>query len=173
MWVSTWHLGRSGYMPPRHFSILDCFTLHLVHSQVCIVLNNCSYLPKCIISNNYSIVRKTNRDPAWIFNKLASHHNSDITTKWKCTISYQWARLKMNGMKAQLKELAYNDMFNTFFPNLSKICMCNLYLDPCHDSFSRKKPFFKWSLLKTTKEVHVLNNKISNLIKIALESQLS
>ena len=43
-------------------------------------------------------------------------------------------------MKAQLKEFASNYMFRTrLFPNLSKMCRCNLSLNPCHDSFSRKK----------------------------------
>ena len=62
---------------------------------------------------------------------------SDITTEWK-TYRHLLVSKPKNDMKAQLKELASNDMFKTLFPNLNKY-RCNQSLNPCHNSFSRNK----------------------------------
>ena len=73
-----------------------------------------------------------------------------------------------NYMKAQLKEHASNDKFK-LFSNLSKIHRCNLPLNPCHDSFSRKK-LSQMKLIETCLRSNLNNKNLSNLMKIALES---
>jgi len=64
----------------------------------------------------------------------------DITTEWK-TYHQLFVRKPETDMKAQLKKLASHDMIKTLFNNLKN--RHNLPFHPCHDSFSRKKLFFK------------------------------
>ena len=70
-------------------------------------------------------------------------------------------------MKAQLKELASNDMIKTLFPNLSKIGAICLSIPVTTASVERS--FSQMKLIKT--RLSSLNDKsLSNLMKIALES---
>ena len=71
-------------------------------------------------------------------------------------------------MKAQLKELASNDMIKTLFPNLSKIGAICLSIPVTSASVERS--FSQMKLIKT-RLISSLNDKsLSNLMKIALES---
>ena len=72
-------------------------------------------------------------------------------------------------MKAQLKELASNDMIKTLFPNLSKIGVTCLSIPVTTASVERS--FSQMKLIKTRRLRSSLNDKsLSNLMKIALES---
>ena len=131
--VSTEHRDM-----PQEILNLDFLTLLLVHSQEYIVFSYCACqnAPYAIII--LLCTRKPSWDPADVFNKQESHHNLWYNHKVENILVI---KLKINDRKAQLQELASNDMCKTFFPNLSKICMWNLSLIPCHDSFSRKALF--------------------------------
>ena len=70
-------------------------------------------------------------------------------------------------MKAQLKELASNDMLKALFPNLTKIGEIYLSIPvmiALVESFSQMK------LIKTRSTSSLNDKSFSNLMKIALES---
>ena len=71
-------------------------------------------------------------------------------------------------MKAQLKELASNDMIKTLFPNLSKIGAICLSIPVTTASVERSFPQMK--LNKTHLRSSLNDKSLSNLMKIALES---
>ena len=71
-------------------------------------------------------------------------------------------------MKAQLKELASNDMIKTLFPNLSKIGAICLSIPVTTASVERS--FSQMKLIKTRLRSSLNNKSLSNLMKIALES---
>ena len=71
-------------------------------------------------------------------------------------------------MKAQLKELASNDMIKTLFPNLSKIgAIC---LSTPVTTASVERSFSQMKLIKTHLRSSLNDKSLSNLMKIALES---
>ena len=49
------------------------------------------------------------------------------------------------------------------------VCGCNLSLNPCHDSVSRRS-LFEMKLYKTQLRSTLSDKNLSNLMKIALES---
>ena len=71
-------------------------------------------------------------------------------------------------MKAQLKELASNDMIKTLFPNLSKIGAICLSIPVTKASVERS--FSQMKLIKTRLRSSLNDKSLSNLMKIALES---
>ena len=71
-------------------------------------------------------------------------------------------------MKAQLKELASNDMIKTLFPNLSKIGAICLSIPVTTASVERN--FSQIKLIKTRLRSSLNDKSLSNLMKIALES---
>ena len=71
-------------------------------------------------------------------------------------------------MKAQLKELASNDMIKTLFPNLSKIGAICLSIPVITASVERS--FSQMKLIKTRLRSSLNDKSLSNLMKIALES---
>ena len=71
-------------------------------------------------------------------------------------------------MKAQLKELASNDMIKTLFPNLSKIGAICLLIPVTTASVERS--FSQMKLIKTRLRSSLNDKSLSNLMKIALES---
>ena len=71
-------------------------------------------------------------------------------------------------MKAQLKELASNDMIKTLFPNLSKIGAICLSIPVTTASVERS--FSQIKLIKTRLRSNLNDKSLSNLMKIALES---
>ena len=71
-------------------------------------------------------------------------------------------------MKAQLKELASNDMIKTLFPNLSKIGAICLSIPVTTASVERS--FSQMKLIKTRLRSSLNDKSLSNLMKIALES---
>ena len=71
-------------------------------------------------------------------------------------------------MKAQLKELASNDMIKTLFPNLSKIGAICLSIPVTTASVERS--FSQMKLIKTHLRSSLNDKSLSNLMKIALES---
>ena len=71
-------------------------------------------------------------------------------------------------MKAQLKELASNDMIKTLFPNLSKIGAICLSIPVTTASVERS--FSQMKLIKTCLRSSLNDKSLSNLMKIALES---
>ena len=71
-------------------------------------------------------------------------------------------------MKAQLKELASNDMIKTLFPNLSKIGAICLSIPGTTASVERS--FSQMKLIKTHLRSSLNDKCLSNLMKIALES---
>ena len=73
-----------------------------------------------------------------------------------------------NDMKAQLKELASNDMIKTLFPNLSKIGAICLSIPVTTASVERS--FSQMKLIKTCLRSSLNDKSLSNLMKIALES---
>ena len=73
-----------------------------------------------------------------------------------------------NDMKAQLKELASNDMLKTLFPNLSKIGAICLSIPVTTASVERS--FSQMKLIKTRLRSSLNDKSLSNLMKIALES---
>ena len=68
-------------------------------------------------------------------------------------------------MKAQLKELASNDMIKTLFLNLSKIGAICLSIPVTTASVERS-----FSQMKTRLRSSLNDKSLSNLMKIALES---
>ena len=70
-------------------------------------------------------------------------------------------------MKAQLKELASNDMIKTLFPNLSKIGAICLSIPVTTASVERS--FSQMKLIKTRLRSSLNDKSLSNLMKIALE----
>ena len=71
-------------------------------------------------------------------------------------------------MKAQLKELASNDMIKTLFPNLSKIGAICLSIPVTTASVERS--FSQMKQIKTHLRSSLNDKSLSNLMKIALES---
>ena len=71
-------------------------------------------------------------------------------------------------MKAQIKELASNDMIKTLFPNLSKIGTICLSIPVTTASVERS--FSQMKLIKTRLRSSLNDKSLSNLMKIALES---
>ena len=71
-------------------------------------------------------------------------------------------------MKAQLRELAPNDMIKTLFPNLSKIGAICLSIPVTTASVERS--FSQMKLIKTRLRSSLNDKSLSNLMKIALES---
>ena len=71
-------------------------------------------------------------------------------------------------MKAQLKELASNDMIKTLFPNLSKMGAICLSIPVTTASVERS--FSQMKLIKTHLRSSLNDKSLSNLMKIALES---
>ena len=71
-------------------------------------------------------------------------------------------------MKAQLKELASNDMIKALFPNLSKIGAICLSIPVTTASVERS--FSQMKLIKTRLRSSLNDKSLSNLMKIALES---
>ena len=71
-------------------------------------------------------------------------------------------------MKAQLKELASNDMIKTLFPNLSKIGAICLSIPVTTASVERS--FSQMKLIKTRLRSSLNDKSLSNLMKIGLES---
>ena len=71
-------------------------------------------------------------------------------------------------MKAQLKELASNDMIKTLFPNLSKIGAICLSIPVTTASVERS--FSQMKLIKTRLRSSLNDKSLSDLMKIALES---
>ena len=71
-------------------------------------------------------------------------------------------------MKAQLKELASNDMIKTLFPNLSKIGAICLSIPVTTASVERS--FSQMKLIKIRLRSSLNDKSLSNLMKIALES---
>ena len=71
-------------------------------------------------------------------------------------------------MKAQLKELASNDIIKTLFPNLSKIGAICLSIPVTTASVERS--FSQMKLIKTRLRSSLNDKSLSNLMKIALES---
>ena len=71
-------------------------------------------------------------------------------------------------MKAQLKELASNDMIKTLFSNLSKIGAVCLSIPVTTASVERS--FSQMKLIKTRLRNSLNDKSLSNLMKIALES---
>ena len=71
-------------------------------------------------------------------------------------------------MKAQLKELASNDMIKTLFPNISKIGAICLSIPVTTASVERS--FSQMKLIKTRLRSSLNDKSLSNLMKIALES---
>ena len=71
-------------------------------------------------------------------------------------------------MKAQLKELASNDMLKTLFPNLRKIGAICLSIPVTTASIERS--FSQMKLIKTRLRSSLNDKILSNLMKIALES---
>ena len=71
-------------------------------------------------------------------------------------------------MKAQLKELASNDMIKILFPNLSKIGAICLSIPVTTASVERS--FSQMKLIKTRLRSSLNDKSLSNLMKIALES---
>ena len=71
-------------------------------------------------------------------------------------------------MKAQLKELASNDMIKTLFPNLSKIGAICLSIPVTTASVERS--FSQMKLIKNRLRSSLNDKSLSNLMKIALES---
>ena len=71
-------------------------------------------------------------------------------------------------MKAQLKELASNDMIKTLLPNLSKIGAICLSIPVTTASVERS--FSQMKLIKTRLRSSLNDKSLSNLMKIALES---
>ena len=71
-------------------------------------------------------------------------------------------------MKAQLKELASNDMIKTLFPNLSKIGAICLSIPVTTASVERS--FSQMKLIKTRLRSSLNDKSLFNLMKIALES---
>ena len=70
-------------------------------------------------------------------------------------------------MKAQLKELASNDMLKTLFPNLSKIGPISLSIPVTTALIERSLSQMK--LIKTRLRSSLNDKILSNLMKIALE----
>ena len=71
-------------------------------------------------------------------------------------------------MKAQLKELASNDMIKTLFPNLSKIGAICLSIPVTTASVERS--FSQMKLIGTRLRSSLNDKSLSNLMKVALES---
>ena len=71
-------------------------------------------------------------------------------------------------MKAQLKELAFNDIIKTLFPNLSKIGAICLSIPVTTALVERS--FSQMKLIKTHLRSSLNDKSLSNLMKIALES---
>ena len=71
-------------------------------------------------------------------------------------------------MKAQLKELASNDMIKTLFSNLSKIGAICLSIPVTTASVERN--FSQMKLIKTRLRSSLNDKSLSNVMKIALES---
>ena len=92
---------------------------------------------------------------------------SDITTEWKTYRQLLVSKPK-NDTKAQLKELASNDMLKTLFPNLSKIGAICLSIPVTTVSVERS--FSQMKLIKTHLRSSLNDKCLSNLMKIALES---
>ena len=92
---------------------------------------------------------------------------SDITTEWK-TYCHLLVSKPKNNMKAQLKELAFNDTFKTLFPNLNKIAAICLSIPVMIASVERS--FSQMKLIKTSLRSSLNGKSLSNLMKIALES---
>ena len=88
---------------------------------------------------------------------------SDITTEWK-TYCQLLVNKPENNMKSQLKELVYNDMMRTLFPNLCKIATISLSTASVERSFSQMK------LIKTRLRSSLNDKSLSRLMKIAIES---
>ena len=92
---------------------------------------------------------------------------SDITTEWK-TYRQLLVNKPEKDMKAQLKELASNDMIKTLLPNLSKIAIICLSIPVTTASVERS--FSQMKLIKTRLRSSLNDKSLSNLMKIALES---
>ena len=88
---------------------------------------------------------------------------SDITTEWK-TYHQLLVNKPENNMKSQLKELVYNDVMRTLFPNLCKIATISLSTASVERSFSQMK------LFKTRLQSSLNDQSLSRLMKIAIES---
>ena len=69
-------------------------------------------------------------------------------------------------MKAQLKELSSNDMLNTLLTKLGAICLSIPITTALVERFSQMK------LIKTRLTSSLNDKSFSNLMKIALESQV-
>ena len=67
-------------------------------------------------------------------------------------------------MKAQLKELASNDLLKTLFPNLTKIGAICLSIPVMIASV---ESFFQMKLIKTSLTSNLNDKSISNLMEIA------
>ena len=70
-----------------------------------------------------------------------------------------------NYMKAQLKELASNDMLKTLFPKIGAICLSI----PVKTALVERS-FLQMNLIKTHLRSSLNDKSLSNLMKIALES---
>ena len=92
---------------------------------------------------------------------------SDITTEWK-TYCQLLVNKPENNMKSQLKELVYNDMMRTLFPNLCKIATINLSIPVSTASVERS--FSQMKLIKTRLRSSLNDKSLSHLMKIAIES---
>ena len=68
-------------------------------------------------------------------------------------------------MKAQLKELASNDMLKTLFPKIGAICLSI----PVKTALVERS-FLQMNLIKTRLRSSLNDKSLSNLMKIALES---
>ena len=117
------------------------------------------------------IVHYGSEKPAEILHENSTNREaivtSDITTEWK-TYHQLLVNKPENDMKAQLKELASNDMIKTLFPNLSKIGAMSL--NPYHDSFSRKKLFLNE---KKREEIFSLRCTINGFVACSLKAVMS
>ena len=89
--------------------------------------------------------------------------------RWKTYCQLLVSKPK-NDMKAQLKELASGDTFKSLFPNLNKIGVICLSIPVT--TASVKRTFSQMKLINTHLRSSLNAKSLSNLIKIALESQV-
>ena len=92
---------------------------------------------------------------------------SDITTEWK-TYRQLLVNKPENNMKSQLKELVYNDMMRTLFPNVCKIATISVSIPV--STASVEGSFSQMKLFKTQLRSRLNDKSLSRLMKIVIES---
>ena len=92
---------------------------------------------------------------------------SEVHTEWK-TFRCFLSKKPEEDMKAQLRELARNDMLVTMFPNLS--ALSNVCLSIPVTTASVERSFSQMKLIKTRLRNRIGEKSLSYLMKIAIES---